>query len=177
MTYKMFFAGSGGQGVLMMGQAIAYAAMMEGKEVTFMPSYGPEMRGGTANCTVIVSDKPISCPLINEADAVVVMNPPSLTKFESMVSPGGKLFVNTSLIDFAPTRTDIEITDIAANDVAKDIGLARSANIVMLGAIAQGVGIVSAESVRKVMAKLFSGSKAHLLEPNLKALDVYLKGE
>ena len=94
MKQKMFFAGSGGQGTLAIGQMIAKAAMDEGKEVTWLPSYGPEMRGGTANCTVVVSDKPIACPLINEADLLVVMNLPSLLKFESLVAPGGLLIIS-----------------------------------------------------------------------------------
>ena len=106
-TYKLFFAGSGGQGILLMGQAVTYAAMYEDLEATFMPSYGPEMRGGTANCTVCVSDKPISCPLIYEADAVVAMNLPSLIKFEPLVRPGGVIFRNTEIIDQSITRTDI----------------------------------------------------------------------
>ena len=104
----MFFAGSGGQGVLLMGQMIAQAAMLEGKEATFLPSYGPEMRGGTANCTVVVSDKPVSCPLIYEADIAVVMNLPSMDKFEPMVKPGGWLFYNESIIDRKPNRSDIK---------------------------------------------------------------------
>ena len=132
MTNKLFFAGAGGQGVLLMGQMTAYAAMAEDKPVTFLPSYGPEMRGGTCNCTVVVSDdKPVSCPLIYEADAIVVMNVPSLIKFEPMVKKGGKLFVNTSLIERKPERTDITVVNVPTLELAEELGNTRAANIVM----------------------------------------------
>lgn len=104
-THKLIIAGFGGQGVMLIGQMIAYAAMLEGKEVTWMPSYGPEMRGGTANCTVIVSDRKINSPIVSEATSVIVMNLPSLVRFENMVVPGGKLFVNRSLIKEKPKET------------------------------------------------------------------------
>ncbi len=112
MKKKLFFAGAGGQGALAIGQMIAKAAMDEGKEVTWLPSYGPEMRGGTANCTVVVSDRPISCPLINEADMLVVMNLPSLTKFQSMVVPGGTIFINSSLVPITSDRTDVKVVEV-----------------------------------------------------------------
>ncbi|MBR5741236.1 MAG: 2-oxoacid:acceptor oxidoreductase family protein, partial [Firmicutes bacterium] len=111
-THKLMIAGFGGQGVLLIGQMIAYAAVKEGKEVTWMPSYGPEMRGGTANCTVVVSDKPIAAPLITEATAVVAMNGPSLDKFESMVIPGGDLFVNSSQPDCEAHRKDVNVHEV-----------------------------------------------------------------
>ena len=174
-TYKLFFAGSGGQGILLMGQMISYAAMMEDKEVTFLPSYGPEMRGGTANCTVVVSDKPISCPLIYEADAVIVMNLPSLIKFEPLVKKGGKLFINTSLITQDATRDDIDVHHIAANDEALELGNARAANVVMLGAVLGAMGMFKRETVDKVLEKVFTGRKAKLLDLNKKALDLYFK--
>lgn len=172
-VHKLFFAGSGGQGILLMGQMIAYAAMGENKEVTFLPSYGPEMRGGTANCTVVVSDKAIGSPLIFEADALIVMNPPSLTKFESLLKPNGKLFINTSLVDLKPTRTDIDVINVPANDIATDLGNARAANIVMLGAIVKETGVVSSEAMDKVLEKIFSGRKAKLLDLNKKAIDAF----
>ncbi|MGE4485211.1 MAG: 2-oxoacid:acceptor oxidoreductase family protein [Oscillospiraceae bacterium] len=171
---KMFFAGSGGQGILLMGQMITYSAMNENKEVTFLPSYGPEMRGGTANCTVVVSDdKPVSCPLIYEADAMVVMNLPSLIKFEKMVKPGGKLFVNTSLIERKPIRTDIEIINVPANDIAIELGNARAANIVMLGAFRRATEVVSKEAIDHMIEKTFSGKKAALLDLNKKAVEAF----
>ena len=173
MIQKLFFAGSGGQGVILMGQMVAYAAIEEEKEVTFLPSYGPEMRGGTANCTVVVSDAPVSSPLIYEADVVVAMNLPSLARFETLVKPGGKLFYNSSLIPQAPGRTDIEAVAVAANDIAAELGNARAANMVMLGAVVYGANVAGGEAMDKVLQKIFSGSKAKLLELNRKAFHAF----
>ena len=168
-TYKMFFAGSGGQGVLLMGQIITYAAMLEGKEATFLPSYGPEMRGGTANCTVVVSDKPVSSPLIYEADIAVVMNRPSMDKFEPMVKAGGFMFYNESIIDRKPERTDIKsvAVDLAARCAA--LGNDKVANMVMLGEVVRGTGVVQVDTVFKVFEKVFSGRKAALIPLNKQA--------
>ena len=170
MITKLFFAGSGGQGILLMGQILATAAMREGKEVTFLPSYGPEMRGGTANCTVIISDSPISCPLIYEADVVVAMNLPSLTKFESLLIPQGKLFTNSSLVAAQAGRADIEEFRIDANETAAALGDERAANTVMLGAIIAKTEIVSLDVVMGVLEYAFSGARARLLPLNQKAL-------
>ena len=168
-TYKMFFAGSGGQGVLLMGQIITYAAMLEGKEATFLPSYGPEMRGGTANCTVVVSDKPVSSPLIYEADIAVVMNRPSMDKFEPMVKAGGFMFYNESIIDRKPERTDIKsvAVDLAARCAA--LGNDKVANMVMLGEVVRGTSVVQVDTVFKVFEKVFSGRKAALIPLNKQA--------
>jgi len=168
-TYKMFFAGSGGQGVLMMGQIISRAAMLEGKEVTFLPSYGPEMRGGTANCTVVVSDKPISCPIIYEADIAVVMNLPSMDKFEPMLKEGGKLFYNQSIIDREAKRTDIEAFGLDIAGRAATLGNDKVANMVMLGEVVRNTGVVSVESVFQVFEYVFSGRKAALIPLNKQA--------
>ena len=173
-TTKLFFAGSGGQGVLTMGQMLTYAAMYGDLNTTWLPSYGPEMRGGTANCTVVIdTEKPVSCPLIYEADDVVVMNLPSLTKFESLVKPGGNLFVNTSLIDQKPTRTDIHVYEVPCNDIALQLGNARTANMVMLGALVEVSGVVPVEMVYKIMEKTFSGRKAALLDLNKQAFHAW----
>ena len=174
MKSKMFFAGSGGQGTLAIGQMIAKAAMDEGKEVTWLPSYGPEMRGGTANCTVVVSDKPIACPLINDADLLVVMNLPSLLKFESMVAPGGLLIINSSMVPEKATRDDIRVVYVPANDKAIELGNDKAANMVMLGAILKETGIVEPETIREQMRHMFSGRKEKFLPMNLAALDMYL---
>ena len=169
-TTKLFLAGSGGQGIILMGQIITYAAMHENKETTFLPSYGPEMRGGTANCTVIVSDRPISCPLIYEADIVAAMNLPSMIRFESLVKPGGKLFLNSSVIDKKPEREDIDVFECSATDKANAMNLSRSANIIMLGELIRNTGVVSPESIEYVLShKIFVGKRADLLEANLKA--------
>ncbi|MDD3693765.1 MAG: 2-oxoacid:acceptor oxidoreductase family protein [Oscillospiraceae bacterium] len=165
-VHKMIFAGFGGQGILLIGQMLAYAGMREGREVTFLPSYGPEMRGGTANCTVIISDHPISCPIIDKASCVVAMNLPSLLKFESMIEPGGKLFINTSLIEAEPARKDIEVYKVGATEAAKAEGNEKVANIVMLGAVIEQTGVVNAESIKKLLGETFSGTKASLLKIN-----------
>ena len=174
-THKLFFAGSGGQGILLMGQMITYAAMLEDKSATFLPSYGPEMRGGTANCTVVVSDKPVSCPIIYEADAVVAMNLPSLIKFEPLVKPGGAMLLNTSIIDQRPTRTDIDVCEVAVSEIAQELGNPRVANMVMLGAIVRTTGVVSQASIEKVMQKIFTGKKAELIGLNTKAFEFWHK--
>ena len=173
MKCRMFFAGSGGQGTLAIGQMIAKAAMEEGKEVTWLPSYGPEMRGGTANCTVVVSDRPIRCPLIDEADVLVVMNLPSLLKFEPMVVPDGLLFVNSDLVPQEPQRADLRIWKIPINTEAQQLGSDKAANIVMLGAILAETGLVKKETIVYELEQLFSGRKAKYLEMNKKALDLH----
>lgn len=174
-NHKIMVAGFGGQGVILIGQMIAYAAMYEDKDVTWMPSYGPEMRGGTANCSVIVSDRTISSPVIAEggATAVVAMNQPSLQKFEGLLQPGGKLFVNTSLIDAKPTRTDIQVVNVDANELAVGLANLKVANMIMLGAIVRETGVVSIETIEKVMEKQFTGSKAELLPLNKQALTAW----
>ena len=171
---KLFFAGSGGQGVLTMGQMLTYAAMYADMNATWLPSYGPEMRGGTANCTVVISpDKPVSCPLIYEADDVVVMNLPSLIKFESLVKPGGNLFVNSSMIEQKATRDDINVYYVPCNQIGMDLGNARTANMVMLGALVEVSRVVPVEMVYKIMEKTFSGRKAALLDLNKKAFHAW----
>ena len=173
-TYKLFFAGSGGQGVLTMGQMLTYAAMYADMNATWLPSYGPEMRGGTANCTVVISpDKPVSCPLIYEADDVVVMNLPSLIKFESLVKPGGNLFVNSSMIEQKATRDDINVFYVPANDIAMKLGNPRTANVVMLGAMVLQAPVVPVEMIYKIMEKTFSGRKAALLDLNKQAFHAW----
>lgn len=174
MIKKLFFAGSGGQGALAIGQLIAKAAMEEGSEVTYLPSYGPEMRGGTANATVVISDKTISCPLINECDVLVVMNLPSLTRFEPMVKPGGLLFMNSSLIPEKAKRDDIKVVKVPCNDEAEKLGIERAANMVMLGAILKETGVVKFDTVYTELEHMFSGRKAQFLEPNRKAVNLYL---
>ena len=177
-TTKLFFAGSGGQGVLTMGQMRTDAVMYADMNATWLPSYGPEMRGGTANCTVVISpEKPVSCPLIYEADDVVVMNLPSLIKFESLVKPGGNLFVNSSMIEQKATRDDINVYYVPANDIAMQLGNARTANTVMLGALVSVAPVVPVEMIYKIMEKTFSGRKAHLLDINKTAFHAWEKME
>lgn len=172
-THKLVIAGFGGQGVMLIGQMIAYAGMLEGKEVTWMPAYGPEMRGGTANCTVIVSDKKISSPVVTEATAVVAMNLPSLRKFEGIVKPGGLLFVNSSLIKEEPLAEGVEVCKIDANEIAVGLHNDKVSNMVVLGAVVKKTGVVKLESIEKVMEKLFTGKKEKVLPLNKKALTAW----
>ncbi|MDR2572611.1 MAG: 2-oxoacid:acceptor oxidoreductase family protein [Oscillospiraceae bacterium] len=173
-THKMFFAGSGGQGILLMGQIVGSAAIIEDRESTFFPSYGPEMRGGTANCTVIVSDKAISSPVIFESDCVVAMTLPSMLKFESTLKPGGIMLINTSMIHQAPKRDDITVFEVPVTEMANELGNARVANIIMLGAFVRTTNIVKAESVEQVIREVFS-AKAELIDLELKAFNYWKK--
>ncbi|HOJ94885.1 MAG TPA: 2-oxoacid:acceptor oxidoreductase family protein [Fervidobacterium nodosum] len=170
MTTRMIFAGFGGQGVMLMGQIISLASMIEGKNVTWMPSYGPEMRGGTANCTVVVSDEPVASPVTDKAEVVVAMNIPSLLKFESYVVENGYLFLNQSVIDRESKRNDINVLKIPCNEIADEIGNLKVANMVMLGAVIGATNVVSVESVFKALEKKLSGGKAALIEVNKQAI-------
>ena len=171
MENKVICAGFGGQGVMSMGQLLAYAGMIEDKYVSWLPSYGPEMRGGTANCGVTVSDEEIGSPIItNDADIAIVMNLPSLIKFEKDVKPGGKIFVNSSLIEKKVERTDIEVYYIDANKIAADIGNIKAANLVMLGAVLKSTPIVDIESILEAFKKVFGPSKEKFIPQNREAL-------
>ena len=163
-------AGFGGQGVLLMGQLIAQGAMDEGKFVSWLPSYGPEMRGGTANCSVVVADEPVGSPVVTEPDVAIIMNKPSLISFEKAVKPGGVLLYNTSLIDQAPTRTDIRVVGVACNDIATELGNARVANMVMLGAYIEAMGNLGTETIKEMLVHMFTGPKAKLVDLNIEAL-------
>jgi len=173
MSNKMFFAGAGGQGIMLMGQLVASAAIHEDKETTFFPSYGPEMRGGTANCTVIVSDKPISSPLIFESDCVVAMNLPSMLKFEPTLKPGGVLLLNSSLVHQDEKRNDIKVYKIPASDLAVELGDARAANIIILGAFARTTDIISQAGLEKIILDTFGSKSEALAELNKKAFHLW----
>lgn len=166
MEERIIIAGFGGQGVMAMGQLLTYSGMIEDKNVSWLPSYGPEMRGGTANCNVIISTDPVGSPVVIEATTAIVLNKPSLDKFESSVVPGGKLFINSSLIDRKSIRDDIDVYYIPANEIANDLGNARIANMVMLGAFLEIAKPVEVESIYKAYGKVFGEAKAHLLPIN-----------
>ncbi|MDR1821927.1 MAG: 2-oxoacid:acceptor oxidoreductase family protein [Oscillospiraceae bacterium] len=173
-TTKLFFAGSGGQGIILMGQMVTYAAMYAGYNTTYYPSYGPEMRGGTANCTVIVSDAAVSSPIVFEADTVVAMNLPSLIKFEPMVKTGGTLLVNSSIVDRKAERTDINVLYVPVLEIANELGASKAQNMVMLGAAVRASGVVPQEMIEKVMReKAFTGKKAATIPLNIKAFEHY----
>jgi len=172
MTQRIICSGFGGQGVMLMGQLLAYAGMIEGKNVSWLPSYGPEMRGGTANCSVIISDEPVGAPTVTEADVAFVMNKPSMEKFENAVVPGGHLFVNSSLIEEIGERTDIDAHFLNATDIGAKAGTARTANIVMLGAYLEKCGVISEASLMAGLKQAFGEKKAGLLPMNQSAIDL-----
>lgn len=168
---KIVCAGFGGQGVMLIGQLITYAGMIDGKQVSWLPSYGPEMRGGTANCSVMVSDGPIGSPVIsNNATAAIIMNLPSLVKFESEVLPGGKLLINSSLIEKKAERTDVDVYYVPCNDIANELGNMKVANMVMLGAFLELTKLVKVESVIAALEKIFGEAKKNLIEINRTAM-------
>jgi 2-oxoglutarate ferredoxin oxidoreductase subunit gamma len=169
MQNDVIMAGFGGQGILLIGKMLAYAGMHEGKEVSWLPSYGPEMRGGTCNCTVVISDRPVGSPVIRSPRAVLAMNLPSLDKFEHDVRPGGLLLINSSLINRDPARTDLTVVKVPANEIANSLGNARAANMVALGAYLGATGAVSVAEVEAVVRETFS-AKPQLVESNLLAL-------
>jgi len=170
MTTKVIMAGFGGQGVVLIGTLFAYAGMTEGKHTTFFPSYGAEMRGGTANCSVIVSDIEVASPVVTQPDCVVAMNVASLDKFEPIVRPGGTIFVNSSLIDRKVSRQDVKEIRIPANKIAEDLGSSRAANMVMLGGLIKKTGAVSLKSAAESLGKVLSERAMALLDVNVKAL-------
>ena len=170
MLEQNIFAGFGGQGVLLMGQLLAYAGMLEDKEVSWLPSYGPEMRGGTANCSVVVSDSPVASPIVTMATTVVAMNRPSLDKFEDSVLPDGKLFINSSIIDKKSDRGDVEVYYVPCNEIAEELGNPRVANMVMLGAYIEKTKCVDFESVLQALLYKLGEKKAHLIPLNREAL-------
>lgn len=171
MTEKIIIAGFGGQGVMSIGQMLTYAGMKEGKEVSWLPSYGPEMRGGTANCNVIVSDKPVASPIVTEATAVLALNLPSLEKFEADVKKDGHLLINSSLIEKKSERDDIHVHYIPANEIAVELGNLRIANMVMLGAYLELTKVVSVEAIINALTKVLGEGKAHLVDVNKVALE------
>lgn len=171
MTYDIVVAGFGGQGILFLGKMIATAGMIEGKEVSWIPSYGPEMRGGTANCSVVVSDKRIGTPVVTSPNVLVTMNRPSLEKFETKMAPGGFLLINRTLIEIPHTRTDIEVAYVEITSLAGGLGNPRLANVVALGSLIARVPIVGRDGAEAALRKELSGKKAALLDLNLAALD------
>ena len=170
MVERNIFAGFGGQGVLLMGQLLAAAGMMEGKNTSWIPSYGPEMRGGTANCSVIVSDEPIGSPIVHQADAIVAMNLPSMLKFESEVKPGGVLVVNSSLIDRKCDRDDIKVIYCDANKIAETVKNPNGANVAILGALMQATDVCETDKMIEAIRIELGERKARFLEGNKAAL-------
>jgi 2-oxoglutarate ferredoxin oxidoreductase subunit gamma len=167
---NVIMAGFGGQGLMFIGKLLAYSAMKTGKHVTWIPSYGPEMRGGTANCTVVISGEEIGSPVITSPQALIIMNNPSLKAFEPRLQPQGLLLLNSSLITHKVTRKDIEAIAIPANDIAVEVGEKRTANMVMLGAYVARTKVVTKESIMEGLKEFF-GKKIQFLDVNMKAFE------
>jgi 2-oxoglutarate ferredoxin oxidoreductase subunit gamma len=169
MLFKTIFSGFGGQGVLSMGLNLAHAAMLDGKNVTYLPSYGAEVRGGTANCTVAISEEEIASPVASSPDFLVAMNRPSLIRFQNQIQSGGLFFINSSLVDAEISRGDVDIIEVPANKIAEGLGNLKCANIVMLGAYIKKSNIVSLDSQIKGIENSFK-KKEKLIVLNKKAL-------
>jgi 2-oxoglutarate ferredoxin oxidoreductase subunit gamma len=170
MHEAIIISGFGGQGVLFAGQLLAHAGLAEGRHVTWIPSYGPEMRGGTAHCTVIISDEEIGSPLVRNPSAALVLNPPSLARYEPDVKAGGVLIVDSTLIRQRSARTDIREIDLPAKDIATALGFPQFANVVMLGALSGATAVVQLETIEKVLSEQLSARHRDALEANKLAL-------
>lgn len=163
-------SGFGGQGIISAGILLAQAGMIENKHVSWFPAYGAEMRGGTANCSVVVSSDEVASPIVARPDTVIVMNEPSLAKFEPMLKPGGLLIINSSLVNSKPQRSDIRVAYVACNKIAEEIGTTKIANMVALGAFMGLTGALGVEAISKALPKVFKRAKPELLELNVQAL-------
>ena len=170
MQTDILIAGFGGQGVLFAGQLMAYAAMNEGKHVTWIPSYGPEMRGGTANCTVVISDEEIGSPLVRNPQALIAMNLPSLDKYEALVKPGGLVVINSSIINRTAERSDIRSVLIPGNEIAETLGDRRMTNMVLLGGLLANLPVISLEAIERALVAHLPARHQRLLPLNIQAL-------
>ena len=169
-TTQILIAGFGGQGVLFAGKFLAYKGLMENLQVSWLPSYGPEMRGGTANCSVIISDTPVGSPIITNPDVLVAMNLPSLTKFVDAVVPGGKIIIDSTLIDAKVDRTDVEVFYVPATQIAKDAGFSTLANMILAGKVLKETDAVSFDGNKQTLESFIPAKKANLIDINCKAL-------
>ncbi len=170
MHEEIIISGFGGQGVLFAGQLLAYAGLAEGKHVTWIPSYGPEMRGGTAHCTVIISDEEIGSPLVRNPTAAMVLNPPSMTRYAPLVKPNGVLVLDSTLVTQRANRNDLREIALPAKDIAAELGYPQIANVVMIGALIGATGAIRPETVNQVMEERIGARHRDALEPNKRAL-------
>ena len=171
-TTQILIAGFGGQGVLFAGKFLAYKGLVQNKQVSWLPSYGPEMRGGTANCSVILSDMPVGSPIITTPDVLVAMNLPSLQKFVDTVAPGGKIIIDSTLIDAKVERTDVEVFYLPATQMAKDAGFATLANMILTGKVLKEISDVAYEGNKETLEAFIPAKKANLIEVNCQALQL-----
>ena len=172
MTTQILIAGFGGQGILFAGKFLANKGLLEGRQLSWLPSYGPEMRGGTANCSVVLSDDPVGSPIVNKPDVLIVMNLPSLDKYEDAVVPGGTIFVDSTLIERKVRRTDVKAFYVPATKLAQSNGLGNLANMVMLGKVIRECAPVSHEGIEDAVKSVVSAKHADLFDVNLKAIQL-----
>ena len=170
MNKEILIAGFGGQGILFSGKFLAYEGLIDGKEVSWLPSYGPEMRGGTANCSIIISDSAVGSPIVSNPDILIAMNLPSLDKYENETKAGGQIFVDSSLIDRKVEREDVEAYYIPATKMASDEGLTGLANMIIIGHMIAKSGIVPEENIEKAMQKVVPATKQNMFDLNMKAV-------
>ena len=170
MNHEIVIAGFGGQGILFAGKVLVYAGMLDGHQVSWLPSYGPEMRGGTANCSVIISDSPIGSPIVNDPGVLVAMNLPSLDKFENAIVKDGYAFIDSTLISRKVERTDVKSFYIPATQMAQDNGMKGLANMIMLGKVIRELGVMDLESIKNGLMKVIPERKRDMLDVNLKAV-------
>ena len=170
MNKEILIAGFGGQGILFSGKFLAYEGLIDGKEVSWLPSYGPEMRGGTANCSIIISDSAVGSPIVSNPDILIAMNLPSLDKYEAETKKGGQIFVDSSLIERKVERTDVETYYIPATKMASDEGLSGLANMIMIGHMIAKSGIIPEENIEKAMHKVVPSTKQNMFDLNMKAV-------
>ena len=171
MFQGIIVAGFGGQGIISGGIMLAYAGMIEGKHVTFFPAYGAEMRGGTANCSVVVSSDPVASPVVGSPDSLLIMNEPSLARFEDSLKSGGLMIINTSLVNSRPNRKDIDTLEIPVSELAEEVGNIKAANMVVLGAYAKKTGAVSIDALKNSIAKVYLRANDEMVAMNKKAID------
>jgi 2-oxoglutarate ferredoxin oxidoreductase subunit gamma len=175
MERSTVFAGFGGQGLLFAGEALARAALAQGLEVLWIPSYGPEMRGGTANCTVIAADGPIGSPVVDHVDAAILLNAPSVTRFVGMVAPGGLVVINDSLVDAEVDRSDVRVVRIPCTALAREAGGERLTSVVALGALIRSLGIIGVTTARDALREMVERKHPELLDGNLRAFGAGLE--
>lgn len=172
MNKEILLAGFGGQGILFAGKVLAYSGLEAGREISWLPSYGPEMRGGTANCSVVIGNEPVGSPLVTEPDILLVMNTPSYDKFVGTVRKGGKIFADTSMAEISVRREDIDLYGIPATELSGKSGLDGMANIILLGRMLKESGLFTLEEVKTGLEKCIPEKKKNLLEKNLEALKI-----
>lgn len=177
MTTEMILAGFGGQGILFAGKILAYCGLMAGKELSWLPSYGPEMRGGTANCSVCISDEPIGSPLVTEPDCLIAMNGPSYTKFIHTVKPHGLILLDDSIVENAEMRPDVKTIALPATNMATEQGLNGSANMILLGRMLAETNLFDLDIVQKAMEKCIPPKRAHLIASNMKAIQIGMESK